>query len=407
MITLSSSKIECHNFSPNDGWAVLRLTEQRQRPRPLQCKEAFLVRDQNPPPDGFRLYIASRAIPLTSEFLATTPVAILPEEFDYLADGDIIRLDPARQAIRVLYRRNSSHNNFLVTERCNHYCLMCSQPPRNIDDSWIADEIAATIPLIDPTTVEIGFTGGEPTLLGGQFLHLLRLTKSYLPHTAIHVLSNGRRFADLDFAAAYASIQHPDLMVGIPLYSDISSIHDYVVQADGAYDETIRGILNLKRSGQKVEIRVVIHAQTYSRLPQLATFIARNLTFVDHVALMGLEMTGFTKANLDKLWIDPLDYQTELYKAAVTLAEMGMTVSIYNHQLCVLDRRLWPFATKSISDWKREYMPECDGCTEQSRCGGFFASAKLRYSKYIKPLHGEASRLPPTSTSNATLAVSS
>jgi hypothetical protein len=37
------------------------------------------------------------------------------------------------------------------------------------------------------------------------------------------------------------------------------------------------------------------------RLRQLAEFRARNLTFVEHIALMGLKITGFTRANLDSL----------------------------------------------------------------------------------------------------------
>ena len=139
------------------------------------------------------------------------------------------------------------------------------------------------------------------------------------------------------FATAYADIQHPDLMVGIPLYSDLSTEHDYVVQADGAFDETIRGILNLKRLNQRVEIRVVIHKQTYQRLANLAEFIARNLLFVDHVALMGLEITGFTRFNLNDLWIDPVDYREQLWQAVSVLSSHRMNVSVYNHQLCVLD----------------------------------------------------------------------
>jgi SAM-dependent methyltransferase len=63
-----------------------------------------------------------------------------------------------------------------------------------------------------------------------------------------------------------------------------------------------------------------------------------------------------------------------------------MPVSIYNHQLSVLDRRLWPFARKSISDWKNEYMPECQGRREKQNCGGFFASVKIRYSAHIRAL---------------------
>ena len=99
---------------------------------------------------------------------------------------------------------------------------------------------------------------------------------------------------------------------------------------------------------------------------------------------MGLEMTGFTEINLDELWIDPKDYQVQLREAVVLLDQARISVSIYNHQLCVLDPVLAPFNKKSISDWKNEYMPGCENCTRKSECGGFFASAKLRYSAHIR-----------------------
>jgi His-Xaa-Ser system radical SAM maturase HxsC len=158
------------------------------------------------------------------------------------------------------------------------------------------------------------------------------------------------------------------------------------VQADGAFDETVRGILNLKTCGQQVEIRVVIHRQNCTHLPALAEFIARNLTFVDHVALMGLELTGFAKANIDTLWIDPFDYQRGLYEAAALLQDLGLPTSIYNHQLCTIDRRVWPLAVKSISDWKNEYRPECSRCAVQVQCGGFFATGRMRQSQHIHPV---------------------
>lgn len=325
--------------------------------------------------------VAKEAVAQGSECLIT-----LPDTFDYLGDGDIVAVAWDRPSIRVLYRRNSPNNSFLLTERCNHYCLMCSQPPKDTNDDWIVDEVLEAIPLVNRATHEIGFTGGEPTLLGDRFLTLVRSMKQHLPGTGLHILSNGRRFSDPAFARAYAEIGHHDAMVGIPIYSAQSQTHDYVVQADGAYDETLRGILNLKTYGQKVEIRVVIHRANYKDLPDLAEFIARNLTFVDQVALMGLEMTGFAKANIDSLWIDPADYKTELYDAATKLEDFGVHLSIYNHQLCTIDRRLWPLARRSISDWKNEYEPECAGCTVADRCGGFFATGRLRRSSHIKAI---------------------
>jgi hypothetical protein len=98
---------------------------------------------------------------------------------------------------------------------------------------------------------------------------------------------------------------------------------------------------------------------------------------------MGLELTGFARANLEALWIDPVDYQSELKEAVDILDRAGVRVTIFNSQLCVLDRMLRPFARRTISDWKQEYIPECDGCSLKPDCGGFFASGKLRYSRGI------------------------
>ena len=190
---------------------------------------------------------------------------------------------------------------------------MCSQPPRNIDDGWILDEIAECIELIDPATETIGFTGGEPLLEWQRFIAVLASRcGDRLPETTVHVLTNGRAFSADEVASAWAAVGHKRLMVGIPIYSAVDAVHDYVVQARGAFDETVLGILRLKDKGQRVEVRVVLHAVTAPRLRETCTWLARNLPFVDHVALMGLENTGFALANQDLLWIDPLDYRADL-----------------------------------------------------------------------------------------------
>jgi hypothetical protein len=65
----------------------------------------------------------------------------VPAKFNYFSDGDVIGFHPQSGRFRTLYRRASAHNSILVTDRCNHYCLMCSQPPKDIDDRWLLDEI--------------------------------------------------------------------------------------------------------------------------------------------------------------------------------------------------------------------------------------------------------------------------
>jgi len=312
--------------------------------------------------------------------------AHLDQRFEYLADGDVIALDPASRRFRVLYRRASKNNTFLVTERCNHYCLMCSQPPRKVNDGWIVDEIANCIDLIDPGTHSIGFTGGEPLLEGDRFLSLLTKMRDRLPATSVHVLTNGRAFADDAVASAWADIGHPDLWAGIPIYSAVDHIHDYVVQAQGAFDETVLGILRMKDKGQRIEVRCVLHAITAPRLHQTCEWFARNLPFVDHIALMGLENTGFALANQELLWVDPLDYAEDLAHGVGTLKAAGVNVSVYNLPLCVLDRSVWDVAVQSISDWKNAYLPVCDECRVRDRCSGFFSTGRPRVSRGIHPI---------------------
>ena len=104
-----------------------------------------------------------------------------------------------------------------------------------------------------------------------------------LPNTAIQVLTNGRAFAKSEIVDAWRAVNHPSLIAAIPVYAAVDHIHDYVVQAQGAFDETILGILKLKDRGQRVEVRVVLHAHTAPIIAETSRWIARNLPFVDHV----------------------------------------------------------------------------------------------------------------------------
>jgi His-Xaa-Ser system radical SAM maturase HxsC len=344
---------------------------------------AFLVRDGETPPDGFDLYVARG----TGEAAAgDRPTIVLPPPLAHLEAGDVISVSETGERIRVLWRRRSPLNSVLLTERCDHYCLMCSQPPKQRDDAWLLEDAFELVRLLPRTTTGIGFTGGEPTLYGERLLELLTLCRNLLPFAGVHVLSNGRRFDDPAFASAWAAVANPNLMVGIPVYGAEPALHDYVVQACGAFDETVRGILNLGQLRQRVELRVVIHGQTAPQLVEIAEFIARNLPFVEQVALMGLETTGFARANMDEVWIDPVDYRDELLEAVRRLARRRIRTMVYNHQLCLLDRELWPFAVRSISDWKNEYHPACRDCSVVDACGGFFASAKHRVSDHIRAI---------------------
>jgi His-Xaa-Ser system radical SAM maturase HxsC len=310
----------------------------------------------------------------------------VPQKYGYLGDGDVLGFDHSSRKFRTLFRRNSAHNSFLVTERCNNYCLMCSQPPKDVDDRWILSEIKESLPLIDPATRALTFTGGETLSDWQDFIEVLKECRDRLPATAIQVLTNGRAFATSQIVDAWRDIEHPNLMAAIPVYASVDHIHDHVVQAKGAFDETVLGILKLKDRGQRVEIRVVLHALTAPIIEETGRWIARNLPFVDHVALMGLENTGFAIANDAMLWMDPIDYGDGLAKAVDQLSAAGVNVSVYNLPKCVLPRSVWRHALQSISDWKNGFVEECNRCDAKSTCSGFFTTGRPRFSRGVRAI---------------------
>lgn len=360
---------------------------QRMVPRPLR-KDYIAI---DPPPNeclGYGAVLASD--PSQYLPLGVSNLMRFEQWCSYLGDSDVIRINTdlsgGKARIHVLYRHNSDSNSILLTERCDHYCLMCSQPPRDIDDSALLSEAFELISKIPTNARSLGITGGEPTFYGKRLVELVAHAKRFLPTTRLDILSNGKRFADKSYALNLSSVNHPDLLLAVPLYSAVPEVHDHVVQFAGAFDPTLNGILNLKRAGIRVQIRIVLHRYTVPTLVSTAEFIVANLRFVDEVAIMGLETIGFGKSNLRDLWIDPYCYKSEVEEAVMTLTNYGIPTYLFNQQLCLISQKVSFAYVKSISDWKNEYPEQCSSCTRKTECGGFFSSnVQHKFSEYLNP----------------------
>ena len=103
-------------------------------------------------------------------------------------EGDVVLINKKGEIV-FLYEIKSQHNSIFATERCNHRCIMCPQPP-------VAEEEDKTpfnmklISLIDKNTQEVGITGGEPTLIGDKLFDLIRQIQKYQPKAGISLLIN-------------------------------------------------------------------------------------------------------------------------------------------------------------------------------------------------------------------------
>ena len=257
---------------------------------------------------------------------------------------------------------------------------MCCQPPRKVDDIEVLYEHNIQLLRSAPKELKVlGITGGEPTLLGEKLITLLQEIRKYLPDTAIQLLSNGRAFRDASFTREVSQAAGENFFVGIPFHSDYSGDHDLIAGSKHAYEETMTGLYNLADAGVEIELRVVINKLNYIRLPRMAEYIFKNLPFVAWTAFMGMERTGLSVRNAEKIWVEPKEYAPLLREAVIAMDDWRMDVAIYNVPLCLLSRDIWPFAKQSISDWKTKYIECCGTCAAKEQCCGHFSTSTQTY----------------------------
>lgn len=257
---------------------------------------------------------------------------------------------------------------------------MCCQPPRKEEDfDYFFKQNVALVKSAPKETKVVCITGGEPTLAGDQFIELVSLVREELPSTDIHILSNGRNFMDNDFTHQLKLAGGDKIFVGVPIHSDYWRDHDIIAGAKYSFNETMLGLYNLADEGIPIELRVVINKLNYGRLPQLAEYIFKNLYFVSWVAFMGMEDTGWATKNANTIWVEPIDYMSELCNAVGILDSWNIPVAIYNIPLCLIPKDFHKFASQSISDWKTRYLDICENCFVKDQCCGVFGTSKKTF----------------------------
>lgn len=287
--------------------------------------------------------------------------------------GDVILCEPQRNLATILYRESDRHHSLFLTNRCNSNCLMCSQPPTKNEDGWLVEQAIEVVRHIAAPPVTIGITGGEPTLLGEDLVRVAESIRTIHPRTGIEVLTNGRLLGEASFADPLLMKMPAGVGWLVPLYGHADFLHDFVVQAPGAFDETVAGLLNLRRHEQLIQLRIVLIRPVLENLDAICRFVARNLPFVDEVALMGCEPVGFAIANQDLCRVDLCRWHEVLLDATATLQRAAVRFNFMNTPMCSLPEALWERALRSISDWKNVYAKECSGCAVKADCCGLFA----------------------------------
>ena len=161
-------------------------------------KDEILVKaDAKDLPSGYAALITN-----SEQIAGGEPCIGKVQTLDEFNEGDVVLINKKGEIV-FLYEIKSLHNAIFATERCNHRCIMCPQPPVTEEEDKTPFNLKL-ISLIDKNTVEVGITGGEPTLIGNKLFNLIRQIQKCQPKAGISLLTNGVKFSDKEFAMKLA-----------------------------------------------------------------------------------------------------------------------------------------------------------------------------------------------------------
>lgn len=409
-------KARIHLRLEEDGSGILLVNASRfYNLNPTAASMAFLQLNEIPLEESLKIlrrwYRVSKASARADfqEFCRKLETMTHPEDHCPVCELDLETTAPFSTRPSAPYRMDLA-----VTYRCNNNCDHCynsrpRQGPELSTGQWknILDRLwEIGIP-------HIVFTGGEPTLRP-DLPELIAYAERNGQITGIN--TNGRRLKDPQFVNALldAGLDH----VQITLESHDPSIHDRMVRAGGAWQDTVAGLKNVLASKLYVMTNTTLLRHNAPSLAETLDFLAD--TGVPTVGLnaliysgRGLEVdTGLAEAELPPLltlarettqsrgqklvWYTPTQY-CHFDPLQLELGVKGCTAALYN--MCIepdgsvlpCQSYYQPLGNLLIDPWQsiwnhdlavslreRKNLPvDCLACALLLECGGGCPLARL------------------------------
>jgi len=318
--------------------------------------------------------------------LLCTDPAIL-HKFSCCDEYDVFEIDSSGKAY-LYYNNESIDNAFFLTGRCNSNCIMCPASEQVRKKASYADinHLLELINHIPSDAVHLTITGGEPFLLGRDIFRFLEALRNKFRRTNFLLLTNGRIFCVPQYCERLYQTLPPQTVLGIPIHGYNADTHDAVTQAPGSFVQTMAGLKNLLSYGFRIELRIVVSRITAPYLENMAALITEQLSQVESVKVIGLEMLGNAAIHQKKVWISYPEAFRSAKNAILKLISAEIDVALYNFPLCAVDREFWPICACSITDYKIRYAPACETCDVRDACGGIFTGTYRLAAKDIMPI---------------------
>ncbi|MBI5630751.1 MAG: radical SAM protein [Elusimicrobia bacterium] len=183
--------------------------------------------------------------------------------------------------------------------RCNNFCKFCVQgDKREILPAKTREELLACLEEGRRAQARgVVVTGGEPTL-HPHILEIVRAARDQ-GYETIQIQSNGRTFCYEKFCVSLIEAGATEFSPS--LHGSRPEIHDFLTGSPGSFLQTVAGIRNLKRLGQKVLANTVITKPNYRDLPDIARLLVS--LGADQFQFAFIHVSGRAAKNQD--WLVP------------------------------------------------------------------------------------------------------
>ncbi|MFZ3151306.1 MAG: radical SAM protein [Anaerolineaceae bacterium] len=237
-----------------------------------------------------------------------------------------------------------------LTYRCNNNCAHCyNARPRNYPEVKTNVWKAVIDKIWDLRIPHVVFTGGEPTLRE-DLVELVAYAQEKGLVTGLN--TNARRLADKSLVDSLVQAGLDHVQITVESYSP--AIHDEMVQASGAWWETIAGLRNVVQSKLYMMTNTTLLQNNAWELEKILTFLAQErvptvglnaLIYSGHgkTVQTGLKeqelpkflelATSLTQKNGQRLiWYTPTQY-CQFNPTQLSLGVKGCTAAYYN--MCI------------------------------------------------------------------------
>ena len=260
--------------------------------------------------------------------------------------------------------------DYPVTFRCNQNCLNCIAIPTEMSKlGEVPFEYLVSVVNALPKGDYLGLTGGEPTL-SPNLPRILQYVRDVRPDLYVFAVSNGRMFYYDWYADLIASVRPPSFRIGVAVYGDRPSIHDYITQSPGSFKQMWRGLRNIVERDIPLEVRYIAHRINYRLIPSFAEKLVDWVPEVDRVVILNIKYTGNAWRNKERLFVRESDVVPYATKAVDILRDAGINVRLYHFPLCILPEDYRDIAKGMTKPEEYEFslLPQCERCKMKDEC---------------------------------------